>query len=421
MRYLIDVGTSSVKLYEHNNEKTTLIEKKSYRFSKEYKNDNPMPIVEEDRKIIYEIFCTMVSKYSLNKGNTKLFATGHFRNIANKREFINEFYQETHLYFNIISQELESFYLDNKFSQYSKEIGQMMAINIGGGSTEIICYKNGTAERLPNNFNFGTNLIREKFPQINDVDDESMLHNVIEYVLDMLPDLEEKYKTVVLTGGELTFMKICGYPLEKNHLCADKNHPCLIDMHNYFEYNKKIYSESIDYLLSKMPESPGWMLGARAYCAIAQAFCQKYGVEYIIPSDYNMIDGVVMQEARNITICGSFNKHLRQIAQLIKELKAKGYNILSPSNTEVVGDENGFLIFENNFIKNHCTWPIESDHLDAIEKADLVIICNYGGYIGYSTTMEIGAAYMRNKKLVFIEDNDMARELDSPFEIGLIM
>ena len=88
----------------------------------------------------------MVSKYSLNRGNTKLFATGHFRNIANKREFINEFYQETHLYFNIISQELESFYLDNKFSQYSKEIGQMMAINIGGGSTEIICYKNGTAE-----------------------------------------------------------------------------------------------------------------------------------------------------------------------------------------------------------------------------------------------------------------------------------
>ena len=108
------------------------------------------------------------------------------------------------------------------------------------------------------------------------------------------------------------------------------------------------------------------MEGARAYCAIAQAFCIKYGINNIIPSDFTTIDGIIMQEARTVTVCGSFNKHLDKIAMLIRQLKSRGYEVLSPNNTDVVGDERGFVLFKNDIIKNHCTWQIEAQNLQAI-------------------------------------------------------
>ena len=170
-----------------------------------------------------------------------------------------------------------------------------------------------------------------------------------------------------------------------------------------------------------MQENPIWMECARAYCAIAQAFCIKYGINNIIPSDFTTIDGIIMQEARTVTVCGSFNKHLDKIAMLIRQLKSRGYEVLSPNNTDVVGDERGFVLFKNDIIKNHCTWPIEAQHLQAIGNADIVIVCNYDNYIGFSTIFELGAAYMSGKKIVFIEDNELARNQDSPLEIGMLI
>ena len=45
-----------------------------------------------------------------------------------------------------------------------------------------------------------------------------------------------------------------------------------------------------------MPESPGWMFGARACSALAEAICSKYDVEHIIPSNSNLIDGICRVE-----------------------------------------------------------------------------------------------------------------------------
>ena len=43
------------------------------------------------------------------------------------------------------------------------------------------------------------------------------------------------------------------------------------------------------------------------------------------------------------------------------------------------------------------------------------------GFLGYSTSIEIGGAYMCRKKIVFLEDNEISNSLDSPFEIGLLL
>ena len=421
MYYLIDIGSSSVKLYEYDGNALKQRSKVSYTFSKEYTAENQTEMTCHDREIICNIVNSMKKEYSLCRNNTKVFATGHFRYITNGRKLVDEFYQQTGLFFNIISQDLEFFFQSIRFIKYSKEIGPTIVVNIGGGSIEIGFYDNGKEVCIPVKLPFGTNDIRSVFTNINSSTGGQSLIQVVGYVLNLLPGRDIQFQSAILIGGELTFMRQCNYPLEPNLLFDDTAHPSAINIGSYIEYNQQIFEKQVDFLLEKMPYNPGWMQGARAYCAIAQAVCIKYGVSHIIPSDLNMIDGVVLQEARTVTVCGSFNKYLSKITSLITKLREKGYQVLSPQNTEVVGEEGGFVLFKNDVIKNHCTWPVESLHFQAIEKSDMIIICNYDNYIGYSTSIEIGGAYMCRKKIVFLEDNEISNSLDSPFEIGLLL
>ena len=61
---------------------------------------------------------------------------------------------------------------------------------------------------------------------------------------------------------------------------------------------------------------------------------------------------------------------------------------------------------------------MERKHINAIANCDCVIICNYDNYIGYSTAKELGVALSLGKKIIFIEDNELSKNEDSPIEIG---
>ena len=421
MYYLIDAGSSSIKIYQKKNDQIELLEKKSYQLQNSYSSDDKTDFTDDDSSIIFDIFLKLKDKYLLSKSNTKVYATGHFRNIKNSERFIENFYAQIGLYFNIIDQDLEAFYLEKKLSSYSSQIGKTIIFNIGGNSLEfILCDKGNVIEtkKLP----FGVNSILKKdFPQINENNDSSFLSVVVESVMRQLPCASGSFDTAIYTGGELTFMQIVGYPLKNNDLFSDVNHPCMINISDYFSYNKLLFDNlTISDLLSKMPDNPTWMLGARACSAIAQAICIHYGVKQIIPSDFNMIDGVASQEARTAVICGSFNKHLNKISSLINALENKGVKVLSPKNTVVVDNKDGFVIFENDRMVNNCKWSVESCHLKAIKDCDMVIACNFDNYIGFSTAFEIGYAYSHGKKVVFLENNEIALNFDSPSEIGLL-
>ena len=169
-----------------------------------------------------------------------------------------------------------------------------------------------------------------------------------------------------------------------------------------------------------MPNNPDWMNGARACSALAQAICMHYSVESIVPSNSNLVDGAVLQEARSVVLCGSFNNHLGKMSKLMETLRKKGIEVLSPSNTRVIGDKDGFVLFDGDTMINNCTWTVERKHIKAMRKCDMVIICNYDDYSGHSTDYEWGRADGFGKKIVFVEDNALARGHNFPFEIGLL-
>lgn len=430
MKYLIDAGSSSLKIYVWSEGKIEQLEKKSYKLTQKFLNGSKKELNLENRKIIIDLIKYFVDKYQLTKYNTRIFATGHFREFINISELTYEIFCLTHLNFFVISQELETFYQDVKFMPYSKYIGRTMVITIGGGSIQISFYANGKIAEKPVELPFGTNAYgenSENYSYINNVDSKELLYEIIREIDGKLSEVSnhiiEKYPIAIFTGGEKTFMELANYPLKENQLLEDELHPYVISSEDYYSYNEHIFAEmTINQLIQLMPENPGWMRGARSYSSIAQAICMHFGVEKIIPSDCNIMDGIVQQEFRKIVICGSFSKQLDMISDVVNKLKQRGVIVLSPKSTEVTGSVDGYVLFKGDKKEKHCKYPIEQLHLEAIksDECDAVIVCNFDNYIGRFTSGEIFVASDYKKKIIFLEANDAEKDFDIPCDIGFI-
>lgn len=416
--YLIDVGSSTIKVYRQVGKTAALIITKSIDFCSGFSPDSGLSSLSKHQ--MFSFFCGLISQLNLDRTNTKIFATGIFRDISNRREFVWEFYVHTHLFFNIISHDLEAFYLEKIWEKPSACGSSFLVINIGGKTTELIGYQNGKiAERRL--LSIGVGIIRENYPSIDEQYSGVSLDEVKKFVIDRLPREHSQYNVAIYTGRELTYMRLAGYHLTPNTVFSDGKHPSSVSLEDYIENNQHVfYDKSLADLQGLMPEDPKWMNGARACSAIAQAIFSCYEVKTIIPSDSDLIDGAVIQDARNVVVCGSFNKHLKNIAQLIQRLQSQNITILSPRSTEVSGSENDFVLFTHDNMINHCTWSIEALHMHALEQCDLVIVCNFDNYIGSATATEIGYALSYAKRIVFVENNSVAQNFDIPSEITLL-
>ena len=293
-KILIDIGSSTVKVYKYSNKKLNLILQRSLYFKDGF--DPEGGISPENKKELFELLEAIQEE---NKDvPIRIYATGIFRKLApeTKINFIDEVFLRTGLYFNIIDQDLENFYLEMALVGKCNLNEPVLLINIGGGSTElVVMYGKEAIERL--NLDFGVGKIISDFPQINEEISKTKLEEVVEIVKNLLPSLQNKPKIAFYTGGELTYMKLSNYPLKKNNLFEDEDHPYLIEFKDFKNKNKEIFEKiTLKELESLMPDNPKWMHGARPCSAIAQAICEKYNIEKIIPSDSNIINGIVRQE-----------------------------------------------------------------------------------------------------------------------------
>lgn len=418
MQYLIDIGSSTIKIYVRKDGKVSQVAAKTFDFKNGF--DPIYGLSDTNKEMLYDFFDKLSSQFSLNSSNTKLYATGIFREFTDKQLFLEEFYVRTRLMFNIVSHDLEAFYLEKAWTGKCECIDSLLVINIGGKTTELIYYNEGNiVERM--NLSVGVGTILKKYSSINAEYSSISLNEIIDYVRNELPQTNAKIDVAIYTGGELTYMQIAGYALQENTVFSEEKHPSMITLKNYVMQNQRVFSEiTIADLRNMMPNNPDWMNGARACSALAQAICTHFGIETIVPSDSNLIDGVNIQEAKSVVVCGSFNKHLEAISSLIAKLKKRGIEVLSPQNTEVVDSKDGFVLFKNDIIKNHRTWSVESLHLKAIEMCDFVLVCNFDGYIGKKTSLEMGYAYKCGKKIVFLEDTCIVEDFDIPCEINLL-
>ena len=214
-------------------------------------------------------------------------------------------------------------------------------------------------------------------------------------------------------------MQLAQYLLEQNSLFSDPDHPSIIKLSSFVKKNKDIFTKtSLSELEQLMPENPKWMHGARACSALAQAICQHYGIQRIIPSNSNLVNGVVRQEFRYVTISGSFRRHLKYILEIKKRLEKRGTIVLSPRFSRPKNPREEFVVFHGE--EGLSPLQLERYHLDSIAKSDALIVCDPNGYIEASALIEIGYANALGKRIIFTEEPEEFMLNKLPREVGLL-
>ncbi len=407
----IDFGSSTTKVYKTNDAVLVLLKTYSIPIKKEIAENN---IISE--KMINSLISIINWIKNDYKGySIKNIATAFFRKIENRRHLVNKIFLETWISLNIISHDLENFYLQNSLTAEIKTSWNILLMNIWWGSTELVLIKNCKPFSVQN-INIWVWTIIKEFPSINIWKYSWNVDNIINYVQSNISDFPEIIDFAIYWGWELTYMKKVGYLLEQNDLFIDVNHPLKISDVNFFENNKKVlFYYDIEELKQRMPNDPNWMLWARACSVIAESIIKKFSIKYIIPSDTNTIHGFLKKEFRTATISWSFRKHLEYIVEVKNYLLRNWVQILSPRFNIAKNSWEEFVIFEWEEWKSPL--ELEEYHLESIYNSDVLIVCSPDWYVWASSLFEIWYANSLWKRILFTEEPEEFLLKNMPHEL----
>src|SRR5580700_10490514 len=97
-----------------------------------------------------------------------------------------------------------------------------------------------------------------------------------------------------------------------------------------------------------------------------------------------------IEEMLNVTVSGSFHRHMPAIYEAVGELRALGVNVLSPSDPRIVDHIGEFLFVASDRLRS--IRLVQDRHLAAIRASDFLWVVCPDGYTGPSTSLEIGTA-----------------------------
>ena len=290
--YYFDIGSSTIKLYEYKKE-LSLIEEKSIMFKRGFSEDG---IQEENIEKMMAFIKEVKEKYNLNKNNTEIYATGIWRKIPTSQlKKVKEKFNKLTLEFNIISHDKENYYFEKAMQgTYNNRV---MMVNMGGKTTELVIFDNDTVENRVN-LTVGVSDVFDKYPNINWLDSGISKEEVINYLENLISeDINFNCDIAIHTGGELRFQKLVKYNLQPNKFFDDGIHKVYVTYEDFDKKNEELLNKTtLDELRSLMPTNPDWMNGAKAGIMLGEAIFRKANIKNIIPSDLNLINGVIKEK-----------------------------------------------------------------------------------------------------------------------------
>lgn len=290
-KYYFDIGSSTIKLYEYNKE-LVQIEEKSIMFKKNFTEKG---VNSENIEELLNFIKNVKLKYDLNYNNTEIYATGIWRKIPEKQLLeIEDKFSKLDLKFQVISHKQENDYFEKAMQgNYNKK--RIMMVNMGGKTTEIVFFSDDKVEDKVN-LDIGVSDILEKFPNINNINSNLKQEDIINDIIELLKEenIDRNCEIAIHTGGELNFQKLLKYNLQQNDFFDDGVHKLFVTYDDFDRKNKELlYNITLEELYRLMPQNPKWMDGAKAGIVLGQAIFKKARIKYIIPSDLNLIHGVV--------------------------------------------------------------------------------------------------------------------------------
>ncbi len=291
--YYIDLGSSTIKVYEYETE-LKLIEEHSIYFKNNF--DSVKGISKENLEDLCTYFKELKEKYNLKYENTNILATGIFRNLCyeKKNELIKLFNDKYDLHFNIISHGIENYYL-GRAMQNDYNGKKVLIINMGGKTTEIVTF-NGDKIVATDNLTIGVADLLNKFTSVNESTSGDTIEEMTDFVAEKLSkvDLDIDYDCAIFTGGEERFELLTKFNLVPNTLFNDGIHKYMVSLEDYIAGTENVfYNITMEELYNLMPQNPKWMDGARSGAILPLAIFKKANIKWIVPSDLNLINGVI--------------------------------------------------------------------------------------------------------------------------------
>lgn len=296
MEYYIDLGSSTIKVYQYQ-EKLVLLEEHSIYFKNDF--DSEKGISPSNLEELCRYFEELLDKYHFRYENTHIFVTGIFRNLNSDRrcELVKLFNEKFDLHFNIISHGIENYYLA-KAMEHDYNDKKVLIINMGGKTTELVTYHHGKVTDTKN-LTIGVAEMLNQFSKVNDSISGNSVEEMEAFVLDKLSSVsfDDDYDCAIFTGGEERFELLTKFPLVKNTLFEDGVHSYMVSLDDYVVGTKRVFFEyTMDDLYKLMPSNPKWMDGARSGAVLPLAIFRKANIPWIVPSDLNLIHGVIRDE-----------------------------------------------------------------------------------------------------------------------------
>jgi len=293
---IIDVGTQSIKHYIFDvmdNDKKLIYYK---RYSESNLGESDIiskETIARNIKILSE--CVLINT---EKGveRMEILGTEILRRAENASTFIFEVRKLTNKEIKVVSHDDEANYLYEGFINIIPNNFSFGALNIGGGSTEVVVGNNASliaAHKIP----FGVKKIRDKFS--TDSKMSVMDWSLMDKYLDDQIKVDQEVKTVFITGVLDFITKVgphLGFEFEKSDIV---NHPISFSIDKYIDFTKVLRNTDINLLKSLYTKDPGFAdnfaIGQSVYLAIAG----KMGAKTIIPSNNDMTDGVLYRLLKN--------------------------------------------------------------------------------------------------------------------------
>lgn len=296
--YYFDIGSSTIKMYEYKGKKAELIEERSILFKAFFSEESG--VSTKNYLNLMTFIRQMKERYTLTMENTKILATGIWRRIPEEQlATLKADFRSLNLEFNVISHEQESRYFA-KAMQGIYDRKKIVMVNMGGKTTELVAYDKGNIVNKKN-LDIGVADVLNHYPRINELEEKVTVDKAIAYIKTLLPNeaWEKDFDAAIYTGAELRFQRLTQYPLVENTIFKDNLHPVMVSLDDFKKRNREIVEATkMKDLYELMPTNPGWMEGAKAGVCLAEAIFDWLAIKWIIPSDLNMIEGVVKMEQR---------------------------------------------------------------------------------------------------------------------------
>jgi len=383
--YVINIGLTSCRLFSVLDD-STLKEGPvtSYEISDpsadhyldgiiEHVKSKVLPHIKSNPKILQKVFVD--AKFS-----------EVFKSEMEEKDFIRRFYNETNLYFNVLTQRQTE---ENLIRLFGEIPNDTVVINIDSRGVDVLEIKSTECimHRLPIRLDAIDPLLEKK--KIGEKWNEQQIDTIKNYIK---RNISKQLKNInaqnaIIIKEELSFMSNNGYPLEKD---ANNIYYILADAYKKTNREKVFSIDFRERLKERYNEETeiNRFYGFKRGHIILETLFDVIGIKKIIPSNQHSIHGSIHAYVFNVVISGSTKDG--RIAYMIdanKIIKNLGATVLSPT-------------FEGKDW-NAITPDSDYNHLKAIDDCDVLFICNKDHYVGVSTQCEIYYAYARRKTIAF--------------------